>query len=238
MLKNEFIVYAHRGASEYAPENTMQSFYLGVQMGANGIETDVQLTKDKVLILFHDDTLDRVTDAKGFVKDFTYEELKKLSIKKGVHQDKIITFEEFVNCFGWRDLTFAIELKGDGVAEETARIINKYGIGDKCIITSFKFKELADINRIEPKFKLGYLVSKVDEEIISQFNQIKFYEICPLIDIIDENFVKEWNKKGCGVRAWGISDQEKMINAYKFGVSGMTVNFPDKLIEYIKNNEK
>ena len=74
------INYAHRGASEYAPENTLSSFYLGLLQGANGIETDVQRTKDGVLVLFHDDTVDRVTDGKGRLSDYTFDELKKLKI--------------------------------------------------------------------------------------------------------------------------------------------------------------
>lgn len=64
--------YAHRGASEYAPENTLSSFYLGLLQGANGIETDVQRTKDGVLVLFHDDTLDRVTDGRGIISDYNF----------------------------------------------------------------------------------------------------------------------------------------------------------------------
>jgi len=60
-----FVNYAHRGASQYAPENTLSAFYLGLAMGANGIETDVQKTKDGVLVLFHDNSLTRVTGAGG-----------------------------------------------------------------------------------------------------------------------------------------------------------------------------
>ena len=74
------INFAHRGASEYAPENTLSSFYLGLMQGANGIETDVQKTKDGVPILFHDETLDRVSNATGKICDFTYEELKTAKI--------------------------------------------------------------------------------------------------------------------------------------------------------------
>ena len=74
------INYAHRGASEYAPENTLSSFYLGLMQGANGIETDVRKTKDGVLVLFHDNTLDRVTDASGAVSDYTWEQLQKVKV--------------------------------------------------------------------------------------------------------------------------------------------------------------
>ena len=66
-----FVNYAHRGASEYTPENTLLAFYTGVYMGANGIETDVQMTKDGILVLFHDDTILRLTGAPGSIRDYT-----------------------------------------------------------------------------------------------------------------------------------------------------------------------
>ena len=71
-----FVNYAHRGASEYLPENTMLAFYTGIYMGANGIETDVQRCKDGTLVLFHDDTLLRVTGEAGSVEDYTFPELQ------------------------------------------------------------------------------------------------------------------------------------------------------------------
>ena len=122
------INYAHRGASEYYPENTLMSFYAGVDMGANGIETDVQRTKDGVLVLFHDDTIDRVTDGKGNVCDYTLEQLKQFTVMKNGKKDKIITLEEFLVRFGWMDLTFAIELKAKGVAKDTVDLIKKYNV--------------------------------------------------------------------------------------------------------------
>ena len=116
-----FINYAHRGASEYEPENTLSAFYAGVAMGANGIETDIQRTKDGILVLFHDDTLKRVTGADGGIGDYTYEELLRFTVhnKACDRFDKIPTLESFLTYFGWRDLTFAIDLKMDGVAEQT-----------------------------------------------------------------------------------------------------------------------
>ena len=84
------INYAHRGASEYAPENTLSAFYLGLMQGANGIETDVRRTKDGELVLFHDSKLARVTDGDGPLAEHSLAELKiappigirlKLSVK-------------------------------------------------------------------------------------------------------------------------------------------------------------
>ena len=116
------INYAHRGASEYAPENTLSSFYLGLLQGANGIETDVQKTKDGVLVLFHDDTLDRVSNKQGKLCDYTWNELKNIEIYGNCttgFYDRIVTLREFLERFSQYDINFAIELKGADVEEES-----------------------------------------------------------------------------------------------------------------------
>ena len=110
--EKRFINYAHRGASEYLPENTLLSFYTGVYMKANGIETDVRRTKDGVLVLFHDNTLERVTGDPRSVEECTLAELMELDVKKDGYTDKIVVFEDFLSKFAFRDILFAIELKG------------------------------------------------------------------------------------------------------------------------------
>ena len=123
-----FVNYAHRGASEYTPENTMLAFYTGMYMGANGIETDVQRTKDGVLVLFHDETVDRVTNGSGALADFTLAQLQQLNVTKNGLTDKIVVFEDFLQHFAFRNIVFAIELKGPGVEEETADLLRKYNM--------------------------------------------------------------------------------------------------------------
>ena len=86
-------VFAHRGASKYAPENTMPAFQLAYEMKAEGIETDVQLTKDGVPILIHDETLERTTNGAGFVKDFNFQELKRLQFGKTISKFQAIQFK-------------------------------------------------------------------------------------------------------------------------------------------------
>lgn len=75
-------VWAHRGASAYAPENTLEAFRLGAEQGADGVELDVQLSKDGQLVVIHDETIDRVSDGHGYVRDYSLEELKKLCLTK------------------------------------------------------------------------------------------------------------------------------------------------------------
>jgi glycerophosphoryl diester phosphodiesterase len=109
-----FINYAHRGASEYMPENTLSAFYLGIFQGANGIETDVKRTKDGVLVLFHDDILDKKTNASGNISDFTYRELLQFDVTgkqpDKSKKDKIPTLEDFLKYFAFRHIAFAVEL--------------------------------------------------------------------------------------------------------------------------------
>lgn len=245
MKKRGFVNYAHRGASTYCPENTMLSFYTGIYMGANGIETDVQVTKDGILVLFHDDTLDRILGISGAVKDYTYAELLVYNVKNGSLYDKIPTFEDFLKHFSHFDLTFAIELKVTGIEREVAAMIHKYGVADKVIITSFIFDAIAEMKRVAPELRIGFLtklfkdteidavVTDASKAVIDKLIAMGAYEICPKGSDITPEKVAEWHALGLGVRAWGISDTEIMKRVYEAGVDGMTVNFPDKLTEYI-----
>ena len=244
MEKRNFVNYAHRGASTYCPENTMLSFYTGIYMGANGIETDVQVTRDGVLVLFHDDTLNRILGIDGAIKDYTYEELLGYDVVNGDLRDKVPTFEDFLSHFAHFDLTFAIELKVTGIEREVAAMIHKYGIGDKVIITSFIFEAIDEMHRVAPDLRIGYLTSlrkktedggyiDITEQIEEKLLAMGAYEICPRGKFITPEKVERWHGLGLGVRAWGISDTEIMKTVCDAGVDGMTVNFPDKLTEYL-----
>jgi glycerophosphoryl diester phosphodiesterase len=232
----DFINYAHRGASEYAPENTLLSFYTGIFMRANGIETDVQMTKDGVAVLFHDDTLLRVTGEKGKVSDYTLEELKTFWVKKNGLRDRIITLDEFFERFKDFDLTFAIELKGDKTALPSAELIKKHGVHDKVIATSFKYSELTDMHAILPQLKLGYLhQGEVTDDLLAKMKADGINEICPESSVVTKEKCLKWHSLGFNVRAWDVSNTTIMTNLCKAGVDGMTVNFPDKLTEYLDN---
>ena len=234
----EFINYAHRGASEYCPENTLLSFYTGVYMGANGIETDVQLTKDGVPVLFHDDTVERMMKKEGRLSDYTYAQLREFPMQTQGRTDYIITLEQFFESFSKMDLTFAIELKGEGVEEKTAALIAKYGVQDKCITTSFQFAYLENMHAINPRQRLGYLAGrgKITPELLNKMAEMGFYEICPHAQDATAENVKAWHEMGFNVRAWGVSTPELMEQAFHAGVDGMTVNFPDLLLKYISES--
>ena len=233
MKQNDFVTYAHRGASHYCPENTMMAFYMGMQMGANGIETDVRRTRDGVLVLFHDETLARVTGAEGSVADYTYAELQKLFVKKGDLYDKIPTLEDFLAHFFYRDITFAIELKADGIEKEVADLIFRYGIAEKTVVTAFELHRLENVKAYAPALRVGYLADAVDDALVDKLVAMNAAEICPHGRDVTPEHVKEWHARGLSVRAWGLADEEIMKTVYDAGANGMTVNFPDLLLRYI-----
>ena len=234
-----FIVYAHRGASEYAPENTLMSFNLGVYMGANGIETDVRRTKDGVLVLFHDPDLMRVTGVEGNIADYTYEELLQFNVKNDRNGtfDKIPTLEDLLKYFGWRDLTFAIEIKDPDIEAEVIAMLDKYNMKDKTIITAFEYEFIQNVKKIDPTYRVGHLVRDINDEIIADLKAIGAEQICPLVTKITPENAAECHAQGFEVRAWGVTDVARMKRAYDCKIEGTTVNFPDLLIQYIAQKQ-
>ena len=230
------INYAHRGASEYAPENTMSSFYLGLMQGANGIETDVQITKDGVLVLFHDDTLERVTDSNGRVEDYTLAELKNIKVYGNIttgFYDRIPTFEEFLKAFSGYDIRFAIELKFGGYEKEVLEMCEKYGIKEKMTVTSFNFDYIKRVKELDKTVRVGWLVAEFDANSIKMLKDIGGEEMAPEAKFITRESEALLRNEGLGVRAWGVYNTAIMKRMCEMGVDGMTVNFPDRLFNYI-----
>lgn len=233
-IMDGFVNYAHRGASEYLPENTLLAFYTGIYMGANGIETDVQRTKDGILVLFHDDTLKRVTGQAGSVGDYTFAQLQEFDVQKNGFTDKIVAFEDFLQHFSHRDITFAIELKGTGVEKDTADLLRKYNMLRKTVVTSFQLEYLRTFRAYAPEFQIGYLTESVAEETFEVLKSMGAEEYCPEAHLMTPDLVEKWHRMGFRVRAWGVYNEELMRHAYICGADGMTVNFPDKLTQYLK----
>ena len=233
-----FVNYAHRGASEYLPENTMLAFYTGIYMGANGIETDVQRAKDGTLVLFHDDTLMRVTGQSGSVSDYTFQELQAFDVSKNGFTDKITAFEDFLKHFSHRDITFAIELKGAGVEKDTADLLRKYCLQKKTVVTSFSFEYLRAFRQYAPEFQIGYLTESTDDATLDQLKAIGGEEYCPEAHLMTPELVAKWHNAGFRVRAWGVYNEDLMRHACACGADGMTVNFPDKLTAYLQEEKK
>ena len=233
-----FIIYAHRGASSYCAENTMPSFEMGAKM-ANGIETDVHITKDGVLVLFHDDILDNVTEKTGRIGDYTWEELKTIPVigRKDARMTPapIPTLEEFLIRFGKSGINLALELKDDGIEEAVIDMVEKYCDIENVTITAFERNRIENVLKLRPRFKTGWLIKEYNMEGADKICVEKgISEICPKTVTLTNELVDCWHKMGLNVRAWGVFTEDDMKKVVICGADGTTVNFPDKLAAFLK----
>jgi Glycerophosphoryl diester phosphodiesterase len=227
------INYAHRGASAYYPENTLRSFYAGLEMGADGIETDIQRTKDGVLVLHHDDTLERITGRSGSVRDYIYEELLDMdfgSFKSSKFAgERIVRLDTFLTHFGRRGLTLALEIKQPCIEQDCLDCVNALKCRDDVIFTSFMWGSLAELRRLDPDIRLGYLTKAITQDTLDLLEANRIQQICPQLTLVTPESMDMAIKRGFSVRFWRVTNEELMLRAIKLGGDGMTVNFPDKL---------
>ena len=141
-LEEKFLAFAHRGGNEFAPENSFRAFKSAVDIGYKYLETDVHLTKDGFLIAFHDDTLDRVTDKSGLIRDLTLSEIKKAKI---AGTDEIPLLSELLNSF--TDCFFNIDCKVDETVQPLINLINNKDFINRVCIGSFSQKRINFIRK-------------------------------------------------------------------------------------------
>lgn len=157
---NRPFVWAHRGASAYCPENTLPAFAKAIELGADGIELDVQMTKDGELVVCHDEKIDRTSDGKGWIKDFTLAELREFDFSYGDETfkgAKIPTLREVFELFADTDMTINIELKTgimfySGIEEKTIALTEEYGFMNRVIslrLTTFRLRKSKSLDLMQ-----------------------------------------------------------------------------------------
>ncbi|EEL87671.1 glycerophosphodiester phosphodiesterase [Bacillus cereus] len=239
---------AHRGASAYAPEHTLEAYQLGQQLKGDYIEIDLQMTKDGHLVAMHDETLNRTTNGTGFVKDHTLDEIKQLNAgsffnkkypnlaKKEFEDAKVPTLEEIIETFG-RNANYYIETKSPdeypGMEEKLLEIIKHYEISDKVIIQSFSEESLRKIHSLNDNIPLVQLLSykKAVQLTDSEIEKYKTYCIGLGMNYkyIDAVYVKKIKKHGLEVHPFTVDNEKDMEKLLKWGVDGMFTNYPDRL---------
>lgn len=236
MSDRRLVAIAHRGASGYAPENTAAAFDLAIAMGADMIETDVQLTRDGQLVLFHDPTVERTTDGHGPLGDYTHAELRALDLGSWFDSrfagERIVTLAEFLHRWLPR-IPAAIEIKDSRAAVPLAKALARDGIRERVQVTSFSWPALLDAQMVDDRFALGFLSHShhFDRDIIDRCVSRGFAQICPHVDDLDPALVEEAHAAGLAVRAWGVSRREQIERLRASGADGATVNWPDWLVE-------
>ena len=241
----QFINVAHRGASSYAPENTFAAYDKALAMGVNHIELDVHLTADDHIVVIHDDTVDRTTNSSGRVADFTLDELRAMDagswFGSEYEGEQIRSFGETLEHYKGR-LHFHIEIKQreitGGLARRTIDMVRGYGLTDSVTITSFRKEWLEEAAAYDSVLPKGWLVpmgsAGWDDSIIRQSKELGLTQICPRADLTTPELVDRLRAEGFVVRCHGLYNEDLMRHAVDVGADGATVNFPDKMAEYLR----
>jgi len=230
-------IIAHRGASAYAPENTLAAFKLALQQGADGIELDVKLTSDGKVVVFHDQTVDRITPSKGRVNDFTLAELRKMDV--GSHFDiafcgeSIPTLEEVFKAVG--QLTFInIELKefdifNDPLPEKVVQLIRRYRLTQRVLISSFNIIPLIRIRRMSPETPIGLLALKGKAGFLASTllgRLMGYNSLYTEINDATPDIITNIHRRGCKIFIYTVNHEEDMQRLYEMGVDGIITNDP------------
>ena len=221
---------AHRGAKGYEPENTLKSFQKALDLNADGIELDVHLSSDGDIIVIHDETIDRTTNGKGLVNNFSLAELKTFLIDE---KYQIPTLNEVFDLVNKKCL-INIELKGLGTASKVVALIEEY-IADKnwnydhFIVSSFEWNMLQETSNLNSNIAIGVLTEEDIDKALAFAELIKAKAINPDYQLLNAENVKQIQEKGFLVLPWTVDKEEDIQRIKSYKVDGIISDFPDKL---------
>jgi glycerophosphoryl diester phosphodiesterase len=232
-----YMIFAHRGASGYAPENTMAAFRLALEQGCDGVELDVQMTKDGKVVICHDEAVDRTTNGAGFIKDYTWEELQRFDAGHWFDEkfagERIPTLDEFLSFVSDKNQTVNIEIKNipfyyEGIESKIIELITDYGIMENVIISSFDHYALNKVARLNSRIKLGVLFSTRLIVPWKYASQLPFdvYSLHPHFTFVDEEYINQCHSHGYKVYAYTVDKKEWAVPLMKSGMDGFFTNFP------------
>jgi len=219
---------AHRGASDYAPENTLEAFRKAVKLKVDVVEFDVHHTKDNKLVVMHDHNIKRTTDGLGLIKNLTFKKLRKFHESNG---ESVPTLQEVLDILKGKCIC-KIDIKDQGILEKVLKVIKKNHIEDSVIITSQLISVLRKVKNLSPEIKIelgGFKEKKPIKEMIKEVKDIKAEIISPHYSIITKKLVEEAHKNGLEVHVWTVDDKKTMEKMKKIGVDGITSNYADRI---------
>ena len=237
------VVYAHRGASGSAPENTMTAFKKALSIGSHGIECDVQMTKDGKLIICHDELLDRTTDGKGFIKDKTLEQIKTMDAGRwfGLEYEgeRIPLLEEVLELVKQSDIYLNLELKTgivqyNGIEDKVVDMVKSYGILDKTVFSSFNHYSIYDIKYKYPEAITGALYMEGLYQPWKYLDSIKCDCAHPFYMAAKPAMVEGLLQSGYTINTFTVDDANTAALLIKSGVGGIITNHPERILEILK----
>lgn len=236
--------HAHRGASAYAPENTMSAFKLALEMKADAIELDIHLTRDGHVVVTHDFAVDRTSNGTGFVKDMSLKELQKLDFgswyKPEFQGEKIPLLEQVMDLAASTDIFLNIEIKAnpglynEGVEKKLVELIKAFSMENRIIISSFNHYCLEEVKRLEPQIKTGILYSEVMYKPWEYAKGFHADAIHPHHNALHPGTVSNCIKNNVMVNVWTVDKPDDIKRAIGLGVTGIISNVPDVVLGILK----
>lgn len=231
LLFQGFTVFGHRGAAGLAPENTLPSFQQAIQLGCRGIELDVHCAKDHLgqthLCVIHDTKVDRTTNARGSVADFTVEALAAMNAGGGsgvpLLTDVIALLDSSPET--WLN----IELKGKGTAAPTAALLQERP-KPLVLVSSFDHKELATFRVLAPACPVAPLFHRHRSSYLDTATALSAASINVGRSMVSEDFVGACQRAGFPVLVYTVNDIEEAQQLKRWGVAGIFTDRPDLMM--------
>jgi len=231
---------AHRGFSSRYPENTMLAFERALDLGADGAEFDVQLTQDGIPVVFHDESLQRITGDPRLVKDLTLEELRQFDLsyrfKGQCPAQQIPTLEEYFSLVQSHDFLSILEFKTaifeyDGIEQKVTDLIRRFGLDDRIILSSFNHYTLLRSKAIAPELPCGILYECRIAEPQKYCHQLGMQYLHPDYRFLDDAELAKYEKAGVKTSPWTVDEDDDI--RYLLGqenIFAIMSNKPDRVL--------
>ena len=238
-------VWAHRGASGYAPENTLEAFALAIEQGADGVELDVHLSGDGEVVVIHDETVDRTSDGSGRVADLPLAALKALNFHKPKPRYaplcRIPTLEEALQLLAPTGLCLNIELKNDaepypGLEEKCVERVARARMEGRVWFSSFNHQSLARIKAIDGSLRCGALCGRGFRDPLAHAQALGIEALHLHHGALrgTKSFVAACHADGLRIHAWTINAVRTLRAMARDGVDAVITNYPDRALRVLR----
>jgi len=227
-------ITAHRGASGYAPENTLASMKEAINMKADIAELDVQETLDGKIVLLHDDLLKRTTDSDKNLWELNYDEVKKLDAGSWYGEkfkgELLPSLADVIDLVRGK-MQLNIELKNNGhekqLVERTVKVVKEKNFSKNCFFTSFDYPKIKKVKEVDPTLKVGLIFKTIPDSFNVFTANMELLSVH--YSLVDAGFVKKAKENGKEVHVWTVNDEAEMKRLIDLGVTSIITNYPDKL---------
>jgi glycerophosphoryl diester phosphodiesterase len=249
-------VLAHQGGDGLWPGDTLYAFERAAALGVDVLEMDVHSTKDGVLVLMHDETVDRTTNGSGLIKEMTFDEIRQLDAgydwtqedsQETVYRGQGIVvpaLEELFQAFPGKHMNIEIKQSDPSIAEQLCQLIRQYNMNNLVLIASFNTESIQEFRQVCPEVATTGAEDEVRGFFIRHllflaptytpnFNAVQVPEYSGGLHVLTPRFIEDAHKRNLEVHAWTINEKEDMQRLLEMNIDGIITDYPDRLMEVL-----